>query len=568
MGDTLEIFFTGKYFRIPNYQRDYTWDVSNVDDLIDDVIESIETETNHYIGTFILSRVGDEKVFNVVDGQQRLTTLIMLINESLLQLGTEREQTIYGDKFVRSDQEWRLLLLNDNSKFFQSLLDGGDPTAETNSQKKLNSAYDRIRTRVAELRANGGVATEFIQSIKNLEIMQFTESDDGKAIRMFQTVNDRGKPLSNVEKAKSLLIYYSNRYLDGELDDSINERFGEIFHFYTDIKTKGQENGVEVISAARFSEDSVMRYHFLAFAEDLYDYSATENYVLDNYLKQTLKPLRTDQAALRAFIEDYVSDLHGFFASFALIANEIPESTKYYKLFSNLGISTWLYPLLVRLNMRGLLDPINDENELLRLLELADLRVYKIRGTNPRADMSFLGRDAKTLDVESIRQKLMQFVLDFMSDAELIRRLSADMYPNSALKHIFIEYSEGLLTDGNGYSIETLRSMNESQPTVEHIFPRGETFDYPGYGFEDEPDFENTVNRLGNLTLLEKSINSKCQNKTPGEKISRGFYGESQFEDPKRLSANLMNEGGAFTKRHVEERQMTLSTFCLERWHL
>ncbi|MCB0392844.1 MAG: DUF262 domain-containing protein, partial [Bdellovibrionales bacterium] len=52
MSYTLEHFFTGKFFKIPNYQRDYSWEVENIDDLIDDIIESIETSTNHYIGTF------------------------------------------------------------------------------------------------------------------------------------------------------------------------------------------------------------------------------------------------------------------------------------------------------------------------------------------------------------------------------------------------------------------------------------------------------------------------------------------------------------------------------------
>ena len=71
MDNNVERFFTGKYFRIPNYQRDYAWDTSNVDDLIEDVLEAIETDTSHYIGTFILASRPENSLFNVVDGQQR-----------------------------------------------------------------------------------------------------------------------------------------------------------------------------------------------------------------------------------------------------------------------------------------------------------------------------------------------------------------------------------------------------------------------------------------------------------------------------------------------------------------
>ena len=91
MGTTLEVFFTGKFFRIPSYQRDYAWDTGNVDDLLDDIIEAIETITTHYIGTFILSKTSHPSVYNVVDGQQRLTTLIMLFNVAIRELGTSTD---------------------------------------------------------------------------------------------------------------------------------------------------------------------------------------------------------------------------------------------------------------------------------------------------------------------------------------------------------------------------------------------------------------------------------------------------------------------------------------------
>ena len=97
--NTLEKFFTAKSFEIPTYQRDYAWTQGNIDDLLDDIKESIETGTNHYIGTFILSRVGTEGVYHVVDGQQRLTTLTLILN-AVVQLLPGDQKVIASNVFA------------------------------------------------------------------------------------------------------------------------------------------------------------------------------------------------------------------------------------------------------------------------------------------------------------------------------------------------------------------------------------------------------------------------------------------------------------------------------------
>lgn len=77
---TIEQFFTGKTLGIPAYQRDYAWTTGNIDDLFEDIEEAMELGSGHYLGTFILSQTGKTAPVNVVDGQQRLTTLTMLLD--------------------------------------------------------------------------------------------------------------------------------------------------------------------------------------------------------------------------------------------------------------------------------------------------------------------------------------------------------------------------------------------------------------------------------------------------------------------------------------------------------
>jgi len=78
-----------------------------------------------------------------------------------------------------------------------------------------------------------------------------------------------------------------------------------------------------------------MRYHFLAYAEDSYDYRASEDYVLDIYLKPTLKRIKFEKDRIDEFITDYVVDLECFFRSLSVILQKVAKEEKYYKVFFN-----------------------------------------------------------------------------------------------------------------------------------------------------------------------------------------------------------------------------------------
>jgi uncharacterized protein with ParB-like and HNH nuclease domain len=201
--------FNGRYFDIPKYQRGYAWEKKNVRELFDDIYEALETDSNHYIGTIVLSKrpaISDH--FYVVDGQQRIATITMILNAIINHL--PRKDAEYYRRFYIKEDRYRLEPLGKDKKFFLSLLNNKDIRAESKSQRLLQEAYEEICTSVDRERNR----MNLLRAIEKLEMMEFIESSEGDAIRIFQTVNDRGKPLSNMEKAKSLLIYFSNRYLE------------------------------------------------------------------------------------------------------------------------------------------------------------------------------------------------------------------------------------------------------------------------------------------------------------------------------------------------------------------
>lgn len=221
---TIEHFFTGKSLEIPPYQRDYAWTTTNVDDLFDDILEAMEMGGSHYLGTFILSAGVTKESFKVVDGQQRLTTLTMLLDAMVSALPDGDVKTYYRSTFLRHPVHGpKFTVLGENQAYFSALLEDENPPPATEGQARLMEAHGWIRQRVKAIRDAGGESAiqKWLVNIGRLEVLEFIEAEEGKAIRMFQSVNDRGVPLSKMDIAKSLLIYYSNRFLAGELDEFV-----------------------------------------------------------------------------------------------------------------------------------------------------------------------------------------------------------------------------------------------------------------------------------------------------------------------------------------------------------
>jgi uncharacterized protein with ParB-like and HNH nuclease domain len=243
--------FNGRFFEIPKYQRGFAWDKENIRDLFEDIEESVETGSNHYIGTIVLSKsLKNDELFYIVDGQQRITSLTMIIN-SLTKRLDDADSLFYTRFYINAEGKYKLSPLGRDRDYFFSLLEGDKPKPENKSQSLMKSAYEEIEN-IIEAKSN---SRKLLKTIEKLELMEFIETSEGDAIRIFQTVNDRGKPLSSMEKSKSLLIYFSNRYLDKKLDDWINDQYGEMFEIYDDIKSMGEALDVTLIKGKDFNED-------------------------------------------------------------------------------------------------------------------------------------------------------------------------------------------------------------------------------------------------------------------------------------------------------------------------
>lgn len=583
---TIEQFFTGKTLEIPAYQRDYAWGTSNIDDLFEDIEEAMELDGGHYLGTFILSQSTKTAPVKVVDGQQRLTTLTMLLDALVDSVeepaikdhyrGTYIKHPVHGPKFT---------VLGVNQAFFTALLNDENPEPESDGQQRLLAAYQWIRHRVSAIRAQQGqeAIKNWLLAISRLEVLEFTEGNEGKAIRMFQSVNDRGVPLAKMDIAKSLLIYYSNRFLEGELDALVSDRFGEAFRCFSRLKKLAAEPGYQIrlINRDPFREDDVLRYHYFAFdgekhdVESGADYGATSETVLESFLKPALKWMRNDRARLAAFIEDYVSDLERFFKGLLELAEATRSNRELYLLLVVQDLAATLYPLLVRLHNEQKLDiRVQDHLDytLLQLVELADLRVFKLQGTNPQADMAALMRNFGRLSPVQIAERLINFCQRFMPSARFEAKLAnEEMFRNPGLPRILLE-AEGAAREAAGQlrlEIADLALITTEGLTIEHILPQEASFGVRLYGFHSTESYLEHIHLLGNLAPLEKRINSACSNSSVEKKMTEPkLYRGSQFNLIKTLAAGGANNSPAYSKDALIERGEELARFAVKRWPL
>ena len=135
------------------------------------------------------------------------------------------------------------------------------------------------------------------------------------------------------------------------------------------------------------------------------------------------------------------------------------------------------------------------------------------------------------------------------------------IYGNRALNHIFITYCEYI--NNAEFDILQLKNLVSKTPNIEHILSQTPIFEPSALGFDNKEDFIDFEHNIGNLTVLEKGLNSSVKNKNAIDKIDG--YGKSDFSMTKKLASEIDTNKG-FTKIDLQKRTKILADFCLDRW--
>lgn len=393
---------------------------------------------------------------------------------------------------------------------------------------------------------------ERLEVLLEMALMRLEEPDPGRAIRTFQSVNDRGVPLLLLDKLKSLLIYYSNTFCDGKmgLDQFINDHFGEIFKIFAKIK---KSNHISSVGGPNFDEGDIFRYHAgsqkFAGIKFLGHHEASTKNTYEK-LKDELKKVKKDE--LENFIRSYVSDLKNFYQAFLDLLNEIGTNPTTFKVMLINKINPRFFNSLIRLKINNELD-----DETMRLFAKINIVFFKV-GRNMRANAYNLIHEYLQKGKEGLKSKMIAQCRNDIGQAswELVK----NAFNSSCFHYVFFEKNcqEMGLVD-----LKKLIHEKHFSQQKEHIIPINlldldNEIEIQKLGFEDENDLEDYIDTYGNLISLENSLNRKASDKD--------LYGKDEIYKSSEIPFNrCFNVKGfnkkALIKRNDEMREWLINTF-------
>jgi len=219
---TIRELLSGARYSIDYYQREYRWQTKQVAELMDDLVsrfqeeyepnhprEAVEKYGHYFLGSIIISHKNGQNY--IIDGQQRLTTLTLLLIH-LHNLQKDRDDAVhdiekmifsqkYGRKSFNIDVEERLMVM-------EAIFEGRpfDDTDSSESIQNILARYEEIRDALPP-ELTGDALPYFIDwLIENVHLVEITAYSDEDAYTIFETMNDRGLSLTPTEMLKGYLL--------------------------------------------------------------------------------------------------------------------------------------------------------------------------------------------------------------------------------------------------------------------------------------------------------------------------------------------------------------------------
>ncbi|WP_096001152.1 DUF262 domain-containing protein [Helicobacter pylori] len=543
---------------MPNYQRDYAWKKENFRDLWEDLEEAIEYNKKgqgHFIGTMVVAKNEDnKKLYDIIDGQQRTTTIFMLLHVLANEQNEEDKQETR--KYLYQKGELKLEVAPQNQSFFKALLEAAEKgnishcekDADTEGKQNLFEVLKAILDKVSKL--NKEEVNERLEVLLEMVLMRLEEPDPRRAIKTFQSVNDRGVPLLLLDKLKSLLIYYSNTFCDGKrgLDQFINDHFGEIFKIFAKIKKSNHTSSV-----GGSNEGDIFRYHAGSQKFDGIKFlghytTSTENTY--KKLKDELKKVKENK--LENFIRSYVSDLENFYQTFLDLLSEIDTNPTTFKAMLINKINPYFFNSLIRLKINNELD-----DEMLRLFAKTDIVFFKA-GKKMRTTAYNLIEEYLEKGKEGLKSKMIAQCRNHIESASwnLVNNASNP----SCFHYIFFEKNCHEMSFAD---LKKLIPGKQFSQQKEHIIPINLLEQRPynkirDLGFKDRKDLEAYINTYSNLISLEKSLNLKASDKDLYGKDA--IYKESRIPFNRHFNVKGFNKK-ALIARNDEMQEWLIDTF-------
>jgi hypothetical protein len=545
---TLHGLFQGRLFRIPDYQRAYAWVSKQRNDLFDDILEVHKSGQDHFMATVVcLQRdkrriVADEyQTVDVVDGQQRLTTLIIMMKaiEKALDIQEDSEKRIKretAELLVKGDDHSLILLQtnHDSSSVFVDYLRKGkihmsDP--KTAADKNLMDAENECEAFVEKWKTTASLV-DLVAILRNrLSLIYHELTDEAAVYRVFEVLNSRGLDVKWIDKLKSQLMAPIFTHADSS---GRTEALNEMRVIWEDIYRTFGLHGDLGDEALRFAGT-----------------------------------MRSDTRPNRLLTEED--------------ATSTLRRISGLQLKSIVQTANWLNAVV------GAVDRLNQDNRLRAVTRIVHARFVAaailLRGFSPAIEKRLLGHwDKVTFRVFGLggadtRHKVGEYIrlgYDIIEekpdDKEIYRALThlGEGYSINAVLNEMIDWTqcyEGwteeirylLFRYDEFLAREAGERLNEGQwnkiwaqdpsKSIEHITPQSSEFEY--------------IHHLGNLTMLPPGVNSSLRDKPPLTKAAT--YQECGIKGTAAVGNTVKKKRG-WNKTSVLERAKTIEKFVREEW--
>lgn len=553
---TIGGLFSGKIqFQIPVYQRAYAWDKSNWKTFLEDIQESSRHDNNYSYGSILLKTIEQDVKYDIIDGQQRITTLILFMRAMIntLRKRTESDEIkeliedITEGYLVRKSKLRLMVVEYDRDCFNAVVVDNRSSyTANSPSQIQLIEA---IRYFEKELEVLSTKELQLIcQTINRSDITRIELDGEKEAALMFELQNNRGKDLTNLERLKSYFMYQMYVYSDEECTenniDALSQTFKEIYRIVNDIKLKG------------LNEDSILIYHCNSYLDCAFGYRNLTN------IKDELKKSNDKVSWMKNFVQELKN-------SFEAIKKHQLNNTYYRNKLFKLEAGVYIYPFIIKGYKHF---DVAEMDEVYKLLEIV---AFRDKLVHSRADLSSrLSVAIKTFngDINTLKAKIKDIFENewHWADKRIIDQLNGYMYGHDILKYLLWEYEESI--QNKGYKIGNCELENEQ---IEHISPQtppeGEAIAL-GYDVLDDGQYSeefvaDCLNCIGNLMLISGSHNASIGNKAFADKLA-SYKRNPLLNQQAEIASFLDNDKIEWKNSQIKKRQKTIVDFAIRRWSL
>ena len=562
-------------FAVPAYQRAYSWEVDSdkkqVKQFYKDLIEQIEftkIEDNqikrktYFLGHFLFEKDSQNpNKYWIIDGQQRLTTVVIFISAFIWELNSRKEK---GEKVIDLDgKEIRLNRLQenylvkddvikfesvayDNSDFCQIIYENKKVTPQSASIERVIKAYKYFKKEL------NNQTTENLIKIKdtldNTVVTTFEVDDKIQATQIFAFQNDRGKSLTSLEIIKAYIMH--KVYALSKDTRTAEAEIKQIETIFSDIYKISEEISED------FDEDTVLNYHCTAFIS----LNGTSVERIKTWIKK-IDPENTNKE-----IKSFCSDLKESFITIKRLSELSNKNCSISDcLILNRNSSIPLFLKLFRFNEENETEiqyiATQIENILFKLTyKLADYRTDNL----PNIALKYKGNiEQLKSELFEIQENGFQWWWNFSQSCKDYFTKHTYHY-DSRIKYVLWKYENYKRSQKKLHLITPIEFTNKFatkklENTIDHITPQD-----PNFTEYTEKFKQNYLNCIGNLALMTWGNNSQKSNKDPVTEIDKydtAYISHQEIRD-------ILKTNKHWGETEISERQKKIADFVIQNWKL